>query len=144
MLPLALASLLVLGLAGQAVAAQPTTSPSYGATMKASRDCLLTVTATWKNATVGGIDLGWYEVGYQDPSYPGIPEWLATSQWPSTSPNTGVQKGKSVIFSLGPVGADSVAHEWYALVTFRGPGGEFLTQVRTSNLTTNCYVPSPA
>lgn len=143
-LPFAIAGMLLLGLAGPASAAPPTSTPSFGATIKASRDCLLTVNATWKNASVGSIYVSWYEAGYQSPDYPTIPNFVATSAWPGGGPNGGVARGKSVAFTFGPTGTDTTTHEWWALVSFYDPNGVALPQVTTNVLSTICYLPSPA
>ena len=137
-----LAALLLIGAATQAFAASPV--PTYAATISASASCLLTVTTTTKNVKIGTIYVGWYEAGYQDPSYPTIPDWVATSQWPFTGPNAGVAKGKSVVFNFGPTGTDTVTHDWHGLVSFYDPNGAALAQISTNILPTTCYVPSPA
>lgn len=134
-----LAALLLLGLAGQALAAP---APSYSATITANKNCLLTVTAGWKNTkAVAAVYVGWYEVGYVNPDYPELGEFIATSTWPTTGPNAGVQRGSSVLFTFGPTGMDAVNHDWYALVDFYDANGAALAQIYSNTLSTRCYLP---
>jgi hypothetical protein len=140
LLALPFAALLILGLAGQTLAAP---GPSYSATITANRSCLLTVTAGWKNTkAVAAVYVGWYEVGYINHDYPELGEFIATSAWPGSGPNSGVQKGSSVAFTFGPTGTDTVNHSWYALVSYYDANGAALTQFLTSQLSTRCYLPS--
>ena len=135
-LPLAFAGLLLLGLAGQAVAAPPSTTPAYAATLKVSRDCVFTTTVTWKNADVGHIYVAWFEAGFANPI---VPDHVATSDWPNTVPGSGTAKGKSVVFNLGPVDLDTASHDWWVIVSFYSPQGALLAQ-RQPALATNCYL----
>jgi hypothetical protein len=133
-----LAAMLLIGAATHALAAAPT--PMYSGTLSANSSCLLTVTASSKNAKVAAIDLIWYEAGYVNPSYPTLTDYVATSQWPASGPNAGVAKGKVVTFTFGPIPSDTVTHDWHGNLTFRDASGAFLTQIDTNVLTTNCFV----
>ena len=139
MLALPFAVLLLLGLAGQALAAP---APSYSGTIAASKSCLITFTASWKNTkAVATVNASLYEVGYVNPAYPTIPNYVASYAWPGSGPNGGVQKGSTVTFAFGPTGADTATHGWYALVQFYAADGSAITDVTTSTLSTRCYLP---
>lgn len=137
-LALLFAAVLLLSLAGEALAAP---APSYSETMSVSRSCLLSGTVGWKNTkAVGSVYFIWYEAGYVNPSYPTIPDYVATSAWPATGPNAGVQKGSTVTFTFGPIPADTINHSWYGLAQFYDTNGASITQAYTNTLSTRCFV----
>ena len=143
LLALTSAALLLLGLSGQVLAAPPPAGPSYSATMTADRKCNLVVSVTWKNdPAVAKLYVSFWEAGYNNPNL-AVPEFVVAYEWPTTSPNTGVLKGKVVTFTFGPVTKDTASHNWWAFVDFYTADGVGITQLMPT-LTTNCYFPSPA
>ena len=137
------AALLLAGLAGEALAAPAPGPPTYSATMTADRKCNLVVSVTWKNDPgVAQLYVSFWEAGYNNPEL-AVPEYVVSYAYPTTSPNTGVQKGKVVTFTFGPLTKDSASHDWWAYVDFYTAGGAAITQLRPT-LTTNCYLASPA
>ena len=136
-LGLPLAGMVILGVAAPAAAAPTAT---FAATISVDSACVFTIVASWKNAKVAAIDLGWYEAGYQNADYPTIHDWVATSQYPQN----GTLVKKSVVFTAGPAPTtDTVNHQWWGNVTFRDASGALLTQFDTNILSTPCYLPSP-
>lgn len=137
---LPLAGLMALAAAGSAVAAP---APTITATLSADAGCLLTVTTSIKNAKVAHIYVAWYEADYVN-QIPGLGPFIATTEWPGTTPGSGTAKGKVITFNFGPTGTDSTTHDWWALVQPYDANGVAFPQVTTNHLSTNCYVPSPA
>lgn len=135
LLALPLAAMLLLGLAGQALAAPPPYGPSYSASVKVSRDCVFTITVAWKNANVAHLYVAWFESGFVNVP----PDHVATQEWPSTIPGNGVAKGKTIVFDFGPFVNDTASHDWWAVVSYYSPEGVLLAQ-RQPTWTTNCYL----
>jgi hypothetical protein len=134
------AALLLVGLAGEALAAP---APTVTASISADASCLLTLAVSAKNVKIAHIYVGWYEAGYVN-STPGLGEFVATSEWPFTNPAWGSAKGKSLFFYFGPTGTDTATRDWWALVQPYDANGVALPQVTTNRINVNCYVPSPA
>jgi hypothetical protein len=138
-LAIPLGGLLLLSLAGQALAAPVQT---VAASISADSSCLLTVTVS-KNPKVAHIYVGWYEAGYVN-STPGLGEFVATTEWPFANPAWGSAKGKSLSFFFGPTGTDAATRDWWALVQPYDAKGAALPQVLTNRINVSCYVPTPA
>lgn len=136
---LASAALLALAATGSAVAAP---APITTATLSVDANCLMTVTVN-KNPKVAHIYVGWYEADYVNQT-PGLGPFIATTEWPGTTPGSGTAKGKVITFNFGPTGSDTATHDWWALVQPYAANGAAFPQVTTNHLSTTCFVPTPA
>jgi hypothetical protein len=100
-------SLAIAASAAVGVAAAP--APSYSATMTSDGACLLTVTATWKNAKIDQVFVGWYldDVFVATGAAPGL---------------YGTLRGRTATLQFGPATASDTAHLWRGYVQlYSGP-----------------------
>jgi hypothetical protein len=113
-------------------AAKPAT---YTATISDDGACTLVAVGTWPpNVKIPNPLAAWYEDGLDYANFK-----FSQDSDPAHS-NPGIIKKNTVTFTVGPMSADSLSHDWYVRLDFYAPSGALLNQTWSAAHPVNCTV----